>query len=59
MRERAGRIGGELTLLTSATTGTEVRVVVPGRIVFRTVTATRFEKLKAILRRMSRTSSSD
>jgi signal transduction histidine kinase/ligand-binding sensor domain-containing protein len=59
MRERAGRIGGELTLLTSATTGTEVRVVVPGRIVFRTVTANRFEKLKAILRRISRASSSD
>jgi len=35
MRERAARIGGKLTLLSSATCGTEVVVTVPGSIVFR------------------------
>ena len=35
MRERAARIGGKLTLVSSATSGTEITVVVPGGIVFR------------------------
>jgi signal transduction histidine kinase/ligand-binding sensor domain-containing protein len=35
MRERAARIGAQLTIASSAGTGTEVTVVVPGRIVFR------------------------
>jgi signal transduction histidine kinase len=35
MRERAARIGGKLTLVGSATSGTEITVVVPGGIVFR------------------------
>jgi signal transduction histidine kinase len=35
MRERAERIGGKLTLLTS-TSGTEIKLVVPGGIIFRT-----------------------
>jgi signal transduction histidine kinase/ligand-binding sensor domain-containing protein len=33
MRERAARIGGRLTVLTSADSGTEVTVVVPGNII--------------------------
>jgi signal transduction histidine kinase/ligand-binding sensor domain-containing protein len=33
MRERAARIGGRLTVLTSADSGTEVNVVVPGNII--------------------------
>jgi signal transduction histidine kinase len=33
MRERASRIGGRLTVLTSADCGTEVTVVVPGNII--------------------------
>ena len=35
MRERAGRISGSLSLKTSADSGTEVELIVPGRIVFR------------------------
>ncbi len=35
MRERAARIGGKLTLVSSATSGTEVILAVPGGIVFR------------------------
>ena len=50
MRERAARVGGKLTLLTSAKSGTEITLVVPGDIVFRTAGATRLEKIKAIFR---------
>jgi ligand-binding sensor domain-containing protein len=35
MRERAARIGGKLTLGSSSNSGTEIRLTVPGRIVFR------------------------
>jgi signal transduction histidine kinase len=35
MRERAARIGGKLTVAGSPNSGTEVTLVVPGRIVFR------------------------
>jgi nitrate/nitrite-specific signal transduction histidine kinase len=34
MKERAARIEGKLTIVSSATTGTEIRLVVPGGIVF-------------------------
>jgi signal transduction histidine kinase len=35
MRERAARIGGKLTLVSSSNSGTEIRLVVPGAIIFR------------------------
>ncbi len=35
MRERADRIGAKLTLVSSAASGTEITVIVPGAIVFR------------------------
>jgi len=35
MRERAARIGGKLTIVSSPTSGTEVTIIVPGGIVFR------------------------
>lgn len=35
MRERAARIGANLTIVSSANSGTEIKVVVPGGIVFR------------------------
>jgi hypothetical protein len=35
MRERAARIGGNLTLGSSSNSGTEIRLLVPGDIVFR------------------------
>ncbi len=53
MRERAARIGARLTIDGSANSGTEINVVVPGRIVFRKPPAARFEKIKTILNRMN------
>jgi signal transduction histidine kinase len=35
MRERGARIGGKLSLVSSANSGTELRLVVPGSIIFR------------------------
>jgi|HubBroStandDraft_1064217.scaffolds.fasta_scaffold538555_1 hypothetical protein len=35
MRERAARIAGKLTVLSSAATGTEIKLVVPGGITYR------------------------
>jgi signal transduction histidine kinase/ligand-binding sensor domain-containing protein len=49
MRERAARIGAQLTIVTSATNGTETTVVVPGRIVFRKATRGLSRKRKAPL----------
>jgi signal transduction histidine kinase len=35
MRERAARIGGKLTLASSSNLGTEIRLIVPGAIIFK------------------------
>jgi signal transduction histidine kinase/ligand-binding sensor domain-containing protein len=35
MRERAARIGGKLTLVSSSNSGTEISLIVPGGIIFR------------------------
>ena len=35
MRERATRIGGKLTLRSSSSSGTEIRLLIPGSIIFR------------------------
>jgi signal transduction histidine kinase len=50
MRERVGRIGGKITVLGSARTGTEVTVIVPGRVAFRMPRNGPLESLKTILR---------
>ncbi|HXP42936.1 MAG TPA: ATP-binding protein, partial [Candidatus Acidoferrales bacterium] len=62
MRERAARIGGNLTLGSSSNSGTEIKLVVPGDIVFRKVTAihrTLFARIKVLLKRMGRASNVD
>jgi signal transduction histidine kinase len=62
MRERAARIGGDLTLRSSSNSGTEIKLFVPGDIVFRRATAihrTLLVKIKALLKRMERTSKAD
>jgi signal transduction histidine kinase len=62
MRERAARIGGNLTLGSSSNSGTEIKLVVPGDIVFRKVTAvhrTLLTRIKDLLKRMDRTSKAD
>jgi hypothetical protein len=50
MRERAARIGGKLTLVSSANSGTEITLVIPGGIVFQKGSRTSFERMKAFLR---------
>jgi len=35
MRERASRVGGKLTIVSSVGSGTEVTIIVPGRVAFR------------------------
>ena len=50
MRERAERIGSKLTLVSSASSGTQITLVVPGNVVFRKSSATRFEIIKTFLR---------
>ena len=56
MRERAARIGGTLTLVSSASSGTEITVVVPGGIVFRKASATPLSRLRDLFRRTRKTS---
>jgi ligand-binding sensor domain-containing protein len=59
MRERAARIAGNLTLGSSSSSGTEIKLVVPGDIVFRKVTTVRrtlLTRIKDLLKRMDRTS---
>jgi signal transduction histidine kinase/ligand-binding sensor domain-containing protein len=41
MRERAARIAGKLTMVSSATSGTEIKLVVPGSIIYRKTTSGR------------------
>jgi ligand-binding sensor domain-containing protein/signal transduction histidine kinase len=59
MRERAVRIGGKLTVVSSATSGTEITVVVPGGIVFRKGSATLFSKLRHLFHRKHQTTRLD
>ena len=54
MRERAARIGGSLTLGSSSNSGTEIKLVVPGDIVFRQAKAvhwTLLTRIKDLLKR--------
>jgi signal transduction histidine kinase/ligand-binding sensor domain-containing protein len=51
MRERAERIGSKLTLFSSPKSGTEMTLVVPGGIIFRKASPTRFERIKTFLGR--------
>jgi hypothetical protein len=53
IRERAARIGGKLTLGSSSNSGTEIRLIVPGGIVFRTMMPVRrslFSRIRNIFR---------
>ena len=53
MRERAARIGAKLTLRSSSNSGTEIRLVVPGGIIFRKTTAARrslFTRMRTLFR---------
>ena len=47
MRERAARIGGKLTIVSSQNSGTEMTLLVPGRNIFRKPGVSPLEKLRA------------
>jgi signal transduction histidine kinase len=51
MRERAARIGARLTMVSSSNSGTEVKLIVPGSVVFCKPQATAIDKIKTILTR--------
>lgn len=50
IRERAARIGGKLSITSSQDSGTEVKLLVPGRIIFRDPTTRLFQRITAIFR---------
>jgi signal transduction histidine kinase/streptogramin lyase len=53
MRERAARIGGKLTLGSSSNSGTEIKLIVPGGIIFRKMMPARrflFTKIRTLFR---------
>jgi signal transduction histidine kinase len=51
MRERAGRIGGKLTMVSTLNTGTAVTIVVPEGLVYRARRAKRFERAISVIKR--------
>jgi ligand-binding sensor domain-containing protein/signal transduction histidine kinase len=62
MRERAIRIGGKLTLVSSSESGTEIKLVVPGEIIFQKPGPARqtiLAKIVALVRRINKTSNLD
>jgi signal transduction histidine kinase len=48
MRERALRIGGKLSVISSPHSGTEVTIIVPGRVAFRKPSTTQFERIRSL-----------
>jgi signal transduction histidine kinase len=50
MRERAARIAARLTIASSSGSGTEITLVVPGRIIFRKPTTPLLKRISAIVR---------
>jgi len=62
MSERAARVGGKLTLESSSKSGTEIKLIVPGDIIFRKNTPiprTFFTKIKTLFKGTDRTSNMD
>ena len=59
MRERASRIGATLTIVSSANSGTDLTLLVPGYVAFRKSRATPFQKIKALFGRTGHTSKQD
>jgi signal transduction histidine kinase/ligand-binding sensor domain-containing protein len=48
MRERAARIGGKFTLVSSPGSGTVITLVVPGSMAFRSSTLSRLDRIKSL-----------
>ena len=59
MRERADRIGAALTIVSTIGSGTEVTLVVPGGIAFRTSRPTGLSKLKGFFKKIGGTTLDD
>jgi signal transduction histidine kinase len=62
MRERAARIGGHLTLGSSSISGTEIKLIVPGGIIFRKTMAVRqplFTRIRTLFRSKDQPSNRD
>jgi signal transduction histidine kinase len=62
MRERAVRIGGKLTLVSYPNSGTEIKLVVPGGIIFQKPVPARqtlLAKIGALIKRINKTSNFD
>src|SRR2546423_10472403 len=62
MRERAVRIGGKLTVISSASSGTEIKLTVPGGMIFRKTMPFRrslFTRIGAIFHLKDQTSNLD
>ncbi|OLB21723.1 MAG: hypothetical protein AUH16_01675 [Acidobacteria bacterium 13_2_20CM_57_7] len=62
MRERAARVGGKLTLASSSNSGTEIKLVVPGGIIFRKMMPVRrslFARIRTLFRCKDQTSNLD
>jgi signal transduction histidine kinase len=51
MRERAARIGARLTIETTWDSGTEVKIVVPGKLAFSKARPSPLDKIKAVIHR--------
>lgn len=50
MHERAERIGGKLKVISSANSGTEIAVVIPGRVIFLRPDKSSVEKIASVFR---------
>ena len=62
MQERAARIEGKLTLVSSANSGTQIKLAVPGSIIYRKATSNQPTipgKIKSVLKRVGLTSDPD
>src|SRR5438105_15039504 len=62
MRERAARVGGKLTLASCANSGSEIKLVVPGGIIFRKMMPVRrslFARIRTLFRCKDQTSNLD
>jgi len=62
MRERAARIGGKLTIVSSTNSGTEIKLLVPGNIIFRKMIPARrslFTRIRTVFRPKEQTSNLD
>lgn len=51
MRERAERIGSKLTIVSAPNSGTEMTLMVPGKVIFRKAHVSRFERVRNLFRR--------